>query len=140
MPLQGKRITPETTSILDDLLINQIHAVGQYAVVGSSDLNAMLSLEKMKSALGCDDVMCAVEIGGALGVRYVVAGTASTLGGEMIVTLKLIDIPPSRSLLPYLPELRQQAQLVDRGDEHADVVAQELAVQLVDLGRPGLGA
>ena len=51
----------------------------------------MLGLDKMKQAVGCDDVSCAAEIGGALGINYMVAGTAGKLGSRIVFSLKLID-------------------------------------------------
>jgi hypothetical protein len=91
LPLTGKRVAKETTEILDELLLNQLYGRKGYKVIGASDINAMLGLEKMKEALGCDDVACATEIGGALGVELLLAGTVSKLGDQIIVSLRLLD-------------------------------------------------
>lgn len=92
MPLVGNRVPETTVAILNELLIAEVDELTDHNVIGTSDINAMLGLEKMKEAVGCDDVACAAEIGGALGVRFLLAGSVSTLGGEIIVNLKLIDI------------------------------------------------
>ncbi|OGQ91390.1 MAG: hypothetical protein A2289_21695 [Deltaproteobacteria bacterium RIFOXYA12_FULL_58_15] len=92
MPVQPQRIPAEIAAILDELLVTEMHERSGMRVIGSSDINAMIGLEKMKSALGCDDVSCAAEIGGALGVDLMLSGAVSRLGNELIITLKLVDI------------------------------------------------
>jgi len=92
MPLVPQRIDAEITTVLDELLVTEVYDKADYKVIGASDINAMLGLDKMKSALGCDDVSCAAELGGALGVDVLLSGTVARLGDELIITLKLIDI------------------------------------------------
>ena len=91
LPLQAKRVDREKVSILDELLVAALARSSTYAVMGTSDLNAVLGFERMKDAAGCDDVACAAEIGGALGVDALLAGSVSALGGELLVSLKLLD-------------------------------------------------
>ncbi len=92
LPLKATRLVPEVVEILDELLIGEIALHDSYEVIGASDINALLGLERMKEAMGCDDVACAAEIGGALGAEYLVAGSIGELGGEIILTLKLIAV------------------------------------------------
>lgn len=98
MPLKNKRVPAEVVEVLDELLLTQAaSAVGhKFEIVGASDINAMLGLDRMKNALGCDDVSCAAEIGGALGVDGLIAGSVSRLGSEITITLKLINIDRQR--------------------------------------------
>ncbi|HET6345001.1 MAG TPA: hypothetical protein VFH51_08715, partial [Myxococcota bacterium] len=91
MPLVGKRIEAQITSVLDDLLVDAVYSTGRYNVIGAADINAMLGLEKMRDLAGCSDAACAAQIGGALGVDYLLSGNASVLGNELIVSLTLID-------------------------------------------------
>jgi hypothetical protein len=92
MPLKATRLSPEVVGLLDELLIGEIAQRSPSQVIGASDINAMLGLEKMKEAVGCDDIACAAELGGALGVDHLVAGTIGELGGELLLNLKLIDV------------------------------------------------
>lgn len=91
LPLQARRVEPEIVAILDDLLATELSAKHDAQVISSSDIAAMLSVEQQKDALGCDDVTCAAEIGGALGARTLVTGSVSRLGEKLIVQLSLID-------------------------------------------------
>jgi len=91
MPLTPKRIAPETVSILDELLLAAVSKHTRYEVIGISDIEAMLGLEKIKDVLGCGDVSCAAEIGGSLGIEQLLAGSVSQLGEMVIINLKLIN-------------------------------------------------
>ena len=42
--------------------------------------------------LGCTDAVCLAEIGGALGVEYLVTGNVGKVGNRFLVNLQLIDI------------------------------------------------
>src|SRR5690349_3537294 len=68
IPLRTSRVDPTVAELLDELLVSELGRRSGVQVIGASDINALLGLEKMKEAVGCDDVACAAEIGGALGV------------------------------------------------------------------------
>ncbi|HET6344909.1 MAG TPA: hypothetical protein VFH51_08250, partial [Myxococcota bacterium] len=91
MPLKAQRLDPETVSILDTLLADAVARAVQLRAITPSDINAMLGLEKMRDVASCDTVSCAAELGGALGANFVMFGSASVLGGQMILSLSLID-------------------------------------------------
>jgi len=92
MPLSGQRVSPQIVAVLDGLVTGEIDAARRFLVISASDMNAMIGFEKLKSAVGCDDVVCAAEIGGALGVDFLLAGSVSRLGDQIYVQLTLIDI------------------------------------------------
>jgi len=129
MPLTAKRVPTATAEILDDLLINEIGRKSEMEVIGAQDINAILGLDKMKDVLGCNDVSCAVQIGGALGVDFLLTGSVSTLGGEVIVSLTLIDTKQSKA--------KARAQVRTTDDEHfyAYAIAASVA-QLFGLPAP----
>lgn len=60
-------------------------------VLGTSDVQAVLGLERQKQLLGCSDSSnCLVEISGALGAPWLVSGSLAKLGKAMRIDLKLI--------------------------------------------------
>ena len=73
-------VTQEQMDALGDMLANNIRAAGNYKVIGKSDIRAALNLESQKQLLGCSDDSCVAEIGGALGVRWMVLGNISQFG------------------------------------------------------------
>ncbi|MBI3178259.1 MAG: hypothetical protein HYZ27_01275, partial [Deltaproteobacteria bacterium] len=96
MPLQPKRVDAVTAEMLDDMLARAIEGSGCCQVMSVQDVNAMLGFEKARDAVGCDDLTCAVDLGGALGVDYFVAGSVGRLGGEFLVQLKLFNVIQSK--------------------------------------------
>ena len=91
MPLVTKTLQSKTTSVLDNLVVAVVDEIGRYRVIGANDINALMGLDKMKDAVGCSDVTCAAEIGGALGVQFLLSGTVDVLGDDLILTLTLLD-------------------------------------------------
>ncbi len=90
-PVKGEKINTEILSALFDLVVISVDRAKVMRVVTMDDVNNMLDQEKRKDAMGCNSVSCAVELGGALGVRYLLATRAKRLGGEFIFTASLID-------------------------------------------------
>jgi len=91
MPLSAEADQKASARSLDALLLQAIHDLEKYQVLAQEDLNALLGVEKMKDAVGCDDISCAAEIGGALGAPFLVAGGLTPLGKQVVLSLRLID-------------------------------------------------
>ncbi|MFC1609700.1 hypothetical protein ACFL6C_01960 [Myxococcota bacterium] len=109
MRLEAQRLPPAIGRILDELLLKAIADRGLHQVVSTDEINAVLSVEKQKELVGCDDVACFAEIGGALGVQELVLGSISKLGDQIIVSLKLVDVSAMKI---------QRAQSRTRDDEN----------------------
>jgi len=84
-------VTAKQMDALSDMLANEIRAMGNYRVIGKSDIKSMVDLESNKISLGCNDDRCLAEIGGALGVNWVVIGNVSKFGQSFLLNLKMID-------------------------------------------------
>ena len=65
LPVRTHTLPANKTAVLDTLLVAGVADLRAYRVIGSGDINAMLGLDKMKAAVGCDDLSCAADIGGA---------------------------------------------------------------------------
>lgn len=63
-----------------------------YDVITAADVDSMLSLERKKDLVGCEDTSCLAEIGGALGVDLLISGNIGKLGDTFNVSLVLLDI------------------------------------------------
>jgi hypothetical protein len=96
MPLVAKNMAVETVQILDLILVSELEATGMFSVVRPADIDAMLGLERMKDAVGCDDVSCATDLASALGVQLLMTGTVGKLGNEIVIELTLIDTAAER--------------------------------------------
>ena len=91
MPMVGVRVEKGIAEVLGDILTVEVGNLGRYQVISADEMNAMLGLEKMKEVVGCDDVSCAAEIGGALGVDYMVSGKVGRLGSKLLINLSFFD-------------------------------------------------
>ncbi len=84
----------------DDLLVKEsnarvnaeLHKLGVFKVTSKDDLRAMISHEKEKTLLGCEEASCLAEIGGALGVDYLVTGTVTKIETKHSIDLRLVNI------------------------------------------------
>ena len=89
-------ISEKQMDALGDLLANEIRELGDYRVIGKSDIRAAVDFESQKTLLGCTDEACIAELGGALGVRYVVVGNISMFGELYLLNLKILDVEKIR--------------------------------------------
>ncbi len=79
-------------TLFDDYLLTAVQNVGDFEVIGQDDINALIGFEKQKQLVGCDDVTCMADIGGALGVDRLVIVQIARLKEEWVSTAKLINI------------------------------------------------
>lgn len=124
MPLQPEEGLERASRALDELILAEVHGVGWYQVLGPADLNALLGVEAAKDALGCDDVDCAADLGGALGVRTVVTGELRALEDQVLLSLRQIDTDGAPLVL---------TRATARGRRDADTLAGMVAEVVQDL-------
>ncbi|MEE8408333.1 MAG: PEGA domain-containing protein [Myxococcota bacterium] len=91
MPLRPQRVDADIVKILDSILVTHLGSLTQYDVIGTDEIAAILEMEGMKDSLGCSDVSCAAEIGGALDAQLTLVGSVGKLGDNVIINLTLFD-------------------------------------------------
>jgi hypothetical protein len=93
MPLRSINVPQYVTEVLDSTLAVAVNDAGDgLRVLSANDINAMLGVERMKDAVSCDDVSCAVDIGGALNAELIVTGSIGKLGNKLTINLVLVNI------------------------------------------------
>ena len=88
-------VQPGTATILSDIIVSEVSRQG-FDVISQSDISAMVGFEKQKKMLGCDETSCLAEIGGALGVDYLIAGQVGQIGTRYRVSLLVVDSRKAR--------------------------------------------
>jgi TolB-like protein len=84
---------PQLADNLTQLLAIELKKVDGTSVISRDEIKAMLQYETQKQIAQCkSDVACLVEIGGALGVEYLVSGGLGKLEDTYVIHLKLMDI------------------------------------------------
>jgi TolB-like protein len=73
-------------------VVTELSRLHLLEVVSREEIMKMLSFEENRMMLGCTDAVCLAEIGGALGVEYLVTGNVGKVGDRLLVNLQLIDI------------------------------------------------
>lgn len=73
------------------MILARLDDVKGLRTVSPEDVQLMLSVEKQKDAMGCDDVRCMAEIGGALGTDIVIYGQIGVVGTQYSLSLTAID-------------------------------------------------
>ena len=107
-------LEPGILATLNEILLNEFHAVGKYEVLGSSDIASMLSLEEVRMQLGgCTDDSCIAEVGGALGVELMAMARVGAVGPQYVVSVKLLDVSVAK-VVDRASEMvaREEAQLI----------------------------
>ena len=97
LPISALGISDDVAKLLDEVLLGELQGAG-FEALGSDDINAMLGLEQLKDAVACDAASCMTEIGGALGVDYLITGKIGLLDSAKILTVKLIDVRQAKVL------------------------------------------
>ncbi|HEY6001421.1 MAG TPA: hypothetical protein VIV57_01025 [Anaeromyxobacter sp.] len=83
-------VAPGTAAILTAIVVDG--ASRGFDVISQSDVAAMIGFEKQRQMLGCaEDSGCLAEIGGALGVDYVLSGQVGQIGSRYHLSLRLLD-------------------------------------------------
>ncbi len=84
-------------TLISEAILSELKASGRFAsVIGSSDMQTMIDMEQQKQALGCDENTCLAQLGGALGVPYLLSGSLGSVGGQFMLNLKIIQVEESR--------------------------------------------
>ena len=114
MPLKIlKGVDKGVARILVDTITVEVSRLNKFEVMSADDISALLGLEKIKDALGCDNVSCAAEIGGALGTDLMVSGNVSKLGGQLKLTLALFDSRQLKVLKRVQKSVKDDERLYD---------------------------
>jgi hypothetical protein len=91
MPLRTTTIDATAVRVLDNLLVAAVAEAVPYRVISPQDVSSMLGFDRLKQAVGCEELSCAADIAGALGSRFLLLTTFDALGTKLIVTTSLID-------------------------------------------------
>jgi TolB-like protein len=92
LQLEAQGVETKVTTIVTDTMLSQLNRLPNTRVIGQREIETMLKYEKLKMQVGCTDLSCMVEIGGALGVDKLVTGSLGKLGESFVMNVKLIDI------------------------------------------------
>lgn len=104
----------ELAASLTTSVASELDRLEVFSIISRQEIRAMLSYEAQKQALGCDaGSSCLAEIGGALGVRYLVSGTLGKIGESYAFNLVLTDIDTAKVESRVSENVTEQGKLLD---------------------------
>jgi hypothetical protein len=130
-------IDPKTFEGVSSLIATELSQKRpDVTVVGAAEIRAMIGFEKEKVLLGCSEGACLAEIGGALGVEYLLATEGLRLGGTWAITMSLIDVAKSKPVARSSQRTKTDDKLVDICLEAVREVARALPVAAAVGAKP----
>jgi hypothetical protein len=138
LDLVANGASKELASAAVGVAASELDRLGVFKVITSDAIRDMLDFEKQRQMLGCADAGCLVEIGGALGVDYLVTGKVSRLAASK-------DAPESFTLeltLSSVKKAQREGSVIETGRSEAELLGKvgrgvQRLVQKVLSGRSG---
>lgn len=113
-------------AILNDSLVARLKATGKFgSILSGPDMRAMLNLEQQKQVLNCDEQSCLAEIGGALGVPYLVHANLGKVGAKFVLSVKVMDVNGAEVVGSSLLRIKTEDDLLDGVDNGVDKAVAE---------------
>jgi hypothetical protein len=128
----------ELASAAGGVAANELDRMGTFQVVTSDAIRNMLAFEKQRQMLGCADAGCMAEIGGALGVDWLVSGKVTKLAASagvpetLSVDLTLTNVRKAQREGSVIETARTETELVTKTGK----AAQKLVAKIL-AGRSG---
>ena len=138
LDLAANGASKELASAAGGIAANELDRMAAFQIVTADAIRNMLAFEKQRQMLGCADAGCMAEIGGALGVDWLVSGKVTRLGAAggvpetFSLELTLTDVRRARREGSVIETARSEAELVQRTGK----AAQRLVARLL-AGRTG---
>lgn len=109
-------------------------------VVAGADLSALVGLEKQKKILGCSEGNCLAEIGGALGVHFLLSAEVSRIGTVWLLNLALLDVAKARAVERIARKAPDMTGLVAAASEATGALVAAIAPRKAAPAGPALEA
>ena len=110
----AKGIDASIGSLLNETIISKLDATGQFqSIISGADMRDMIDLETQKMALGCEQDSCLAELGGALGVPYMLVSNLGRFGKQYILNIKFVAVEEAKVLGRVNKILADEAKVLE---------------------------
>ncbi len=140
--LTSPNLSAKLSTFLSDHVAQQLALQG-LKVVTSSEIAAVLGLERQKQLLGCNDTKvsaCMVELANALGSDGLITGSLARVGKRFHVTIKIIASSTGAQLALFDDEVGSEDALVEALTQAAPGLARDVRAHLAPPGEPPASA
>jgi TolB-like protein len=128
----------ELASAAGGIAANELDRMATFQIVTADAIRNMLAFEKQRQMLGCADAGCMAEIGGALGVDWLVSGKVTKLAASpgvpetFSLDLTLTNVKKAQREGSIIETARTETELVQKTGK----AAQKLVAKIL-AGRTG---
>lgn len=138
MDFAANGASKELTSAASGKAASEVDRLGVFRIITSEAIRDMLAFEKQRQMLGCADTGCVAEVGGALGVDYIISGKVTRISAAD-------GLPESFSIdmtLSNVKKGQREGSVVEAGRSEAELLgkvgraAQKLVSKIL-AGRSG---
>jgi uncharacterized protein (TIGR03382 family) len=102
----GTGVSPQVAELVTRTISAAIQERTGNAVLTTADLIAVLGFEQQQAALGCTEDQCLSEMGGALGVDWLVTGALGRLGESLAFNAQILEIRTGLAVRRFATTLR----------------------------------
>jgi hypothetical protein len=130
-------VAPGTATILTNIVVADVARTG-LDTVSKGDITAIIGFEKQRQILGCaGDAGCVAEIGGALGVDFMLTGQVGQIGSQYHLSLQLVETKKARvaGRASRFSEMSEDALVKATREATAEVLAPAVARLAPGAGR-----
>jgi len=106
-------VTASTGDVLAEMIASDLSKTGRYELMTAADISAVLSQERQKELLGCEEgSSCMSELGSALGANKLLAVTAGTAGELRVLSMRVVDLSSAKVLRREVAQVKTDAELI----------------------------
>jgi hypothetical protein len=88
----GPGVDPKIAELVSQTFVATLQQRRDFQVMSSKDVETALGFERQRQLLGCSQGSCLAELGGALGVDYLVKGSLGHLGGSLLFNADALNM------------------------------------------------
>lgn len=133
--LRASGAEAQAATALTTEVTNSLAGLGVFAVISGEDIKRLLSLEETRQGCtGNADAACLAEIGGALGVDYLVYGEVAKIAGTYNLSLVLLDTAKASAVNRGSKKITEAGKLL----EETGLLARALVQPLLESKRGSL--
>lgn len=136
--LQQVGLTKELAAFYGDHFAQQLTLAG-VVVSTSTEIQAVLGLERQRQLIGCEDKDCVGDLGALLGVEALLTGAIAKVGNTYQLNIKVIDGKTGAGLSAASLTTTSESELLESMGRAARAMARELFEKL-DRAPTGLSA
>lgn len=129
----ASKVEPSMADFVSEHFAQKLSLEG-ISVLSSSEVKALVGLERQRQLMGCDESNCMAELADALGADGVITGSIGKFGQVFQVNIKILSSNNAGTLSIISRKAYSEEELLTLLDEAAEIAALDLKEK---LQRPG---